>query len=104
MVDLGEEAMDKTTCPVCKGTGVISRVKPGIDSAISRALTNLDKWNDVAGAVEKYTGHYYELQSVIVDAVHYGFQRALSDDERFLTLEKNELSCSIQRGMGVKSL
>mgnify|MGYP003437380168 FL=1 len=40
-------------------------------------LNCLDKWNDVTGAVAKNSGWYYELQSVIEDAVHVGIHMAL---------------------------
>lgn len=57
-----------------------------IEYAIRRALNKFDQWNDVTGYVPKFSGYYYEIQSVIVDAVHCGFQRAL-DDERSLPSE-----------------
>lgn len=41
------------------------------------ALNELDKWNDVTGAIEKNCGWYYEIQSVIEDCVHIGIQMAL---------------------------
>jgi hypothetical protein len=41
------------------------------------ALNEFDKWNDVTGFVQEHTGYYYELQSVIEDAVHIGIQMAL---------------------------
>ena len=50
--------------------------KGQLDSAIRRALNLFDKWNDVTGFVPKHTGYYYELQSVIEDAVHCGAQEA----------------------------
>ena len=50
-----------------------------LDDAIRRALNILDKWIDVTGFVEKNTGYYYELQSVIEDAVHCGAQAATGD-------------------------
>lgn len=48
-----------------------------LKNAKRRALNILDKWNDVTGAVAKHTGWYYELQSVIEDAVDCGVQAAL---------------------------
>ncbi|MEK7578764.1 MAG: hypothetical protein AAB456_03565 [Patescibacteria group bacterium] len=48
-----------------------------IDSAIRRALNIFDKWNDATGVFQKHTGYYYEIQSVIEDAVHCGAQEAL---------------------------
>ncbi len=53
-----------------------------VDYAIRRALNIFDKWNDVTGFVPKFTSYYYELQSVIEDAVHCGFQRALGDEKK----------------------
>ena len=44
------------------------------------ALNNFDKWNDVAGVVQKHTGYYYEIQSVIIDSVHAGIQMAIHGD------------------------
>jgi len=49
------------------------------NDAERRALNLFDKWNDVTGFVEKGTGYYYELQSVIQDAVHCGAQAATKD-------------------------
>jgi hypothetical protein len=50
--------------------------KGELDNAIRRALNIFDTWNDVTGFVEKNTGYYYEIQSVIEDAVHCGAQAA----------------------------
>ena len=50
-----------------------------LDSAIRRALNLFDAWIDVTGFVAKRTGYYYELQSVITDAVHCGAQAATGD-------------------------
>lgn len=58
-----------------------------LDSAERRALNLFDKWNHVTGFVIPHTGYYYELQSIIKDAVHCGAQQAvgefrqLSDDD-----------------------
>jgi hypothetical protein len=48
-----------------------------MEDAKIRALTIFDQWNDVTGAVAKNTGWYYELQSVIEDAVECGVQAGL---------------------------
>jgi len=53
-----------------------------VDHAERLALNNLDKWNDVTGVVTQHSGYYYELQSVITDAVHYGIQMALTGKVR----------------------
>jgi hypothetical protein len=60
-----------------------------VDYAVRRALNKFDEWNDVTGLVPKFSGYYYEIQAVIVDAVHCGFQRAL-DDEQPLPSEADE--------------
>lgn len=41
-----------------------------------RALNLFDEWNDVTGRFDKGTGYYYEIQSVIEDAVECGSQGA----------------------------
>lgn len=56
--------------------------KGQVDHAERLALNNLDKWNDVTGVVPQHSGYYYELQSVITDAVHYGIQMALTGKVR----------------------
>jgi hypothetical protein len=53
--------------------------KGQLDNAIRRALNLLDRWNDVTGAVPKESSWYYELQSVIGDAVHCGAQAETGD-------------------------
>jgi hypothetical protein len=50
-----------------------------LDNAIRRALNLFDAWNDVTGAVHKHTSIYYEIQSLIEDAVHCGAQAATGD-------------------------
>lgn len=47
-----------------------------LESAKRRALNIFDAWNDITGFVPKHTSYYYELQSVIEDAVHCGAQAA----------------------------
>jgi len=53
--------------------------KGEIDNAIRRALNLFDNWNNITGFVAKHTGYYYEIQSIIEDAVHCGVQVALKD-------------------------
>ena len=53
-----------------------------IDNAIRRALNIFDKWNDVTGAIPKYSPYYWELQSVIEDAVHCGIQGAIGINKK----------------------
>ncbi len=67
-----------------------------VRSAVRRALNLFDKWNDYVGLVRKHTGYYYELQSIIEDAVHCGIQQALNDfkvldSEKEIKMEKNKL-------------
>ena len=62
--------------------------KGEIDYAVRRAFNKLDEWNAVSGIFEKHTGYYYEIQGVIEDAVHCGFQRAL-DYEKPLPSEED---------------
>ena len=50
-----------------------------LDNAIRRALNLFDAWNDVTGFVVKHTGYYYEMQSIVEDAVHCGAQAATGD-------------------------
>lgn len=52
-----------------------------IEYAERRALNVFDEWNDATGFVEKFCGYYYEIQGIIKDAVHCGFQRALNDEK-----------------------
>ena len=47
------------------------------------ALNELDRWNDVSGFVKKHTGYYYEIQSIVEDAVHIGIQMALKGKVEF---------------------
>lgn len=49
-----------------------------VESAERKALNVFDKWNEVTGCFQEDTGYYYEMQSVIKDAVHIGIQMALN--------------------------
>jgi len=51
-----------------------------VEYAVRRALNKFDEWNDVTGKFPKFSGYYYEIQAVIEDAVHCGFQRALDQE------------------------
>ena len=55
-----------------------------------RALNLFDEWNDITGFVSKNTGYYYELQSVIEDAVECGAQVALGIHEPLITEEQTK--------------
>lgn len=50
-----------------------------LDNAVRRALNILDRWNDCTGAVHKESSWYWELQSVVTDAVHCGAQAETGD-------------------------
>jgi hypothetical protein len=52
--------------------------KGKVNDAERYALNEFDKWNDITGVIDKNSGWYYELQSVIEDAVHIGIQMALT--------------------------
>jgi hypothetical protein len=54
-----------------------------IRDAERKALNEFDKWNDVTGAISKGSSWYYELQSVIEDAVHIGAQMALRGEVKY---------------------
>lgn len=47
------------------------------------ALNVFDKWNDVTGFVPENTGYYYEILSIIEDAVHIGAQMAINGKVSF---------------------
>lgn len=51
--------------------------KGQVEEAERIALNRLDKWNDVAGVLEKHTGYYYEAKGVVLEAVTIGIQMAL---------------------------
>lgn len=62
--------------------------KGQMETAIRRALNLFDAWNRVTGYVPEETGYYYELQSVIEDAVHCGAQAALGVHEKLESEKK----------------
>ena len=41
------------------------------------AMNNFNKWNDVANVVERDTGYYYELESIIEDTVQIAISEAM---------------------------
>ena len=47
------------------------------DYAIRKAHDVFDKWNEVTGAIKPHTSWYYEILSVIEDAVDIGAKTAL---------------------------
>lgn len=53
-----------------------------LEQAKRRALNILDRWLDVTGVIEINTGYYYEMQSIVDDAVHCGAQAATGDYRR----------------------
>jgi hypothetical protein len=42
-----------------------------------KALEHFDKWNDITGYPEKLSSYYYEITSIITDAVDIGAKVAL---------------------------
>ena len=57
--------------------------KGQVEKAERIALNQFDKWNDVTGFIEDDSGYYYELQSLIKDAVHIGIQMAANGKVKF---------------------
>jgi hypothetical protein len=66
----------------------VAATRGRIDSAIRRIYNKFDEWNSVTGFVAMHTGYYYELQSILEDAVHCGVQ-ALLDVKEPLPSEKD---------------
>lgn len=56
--------------------------KGEVDNAIRKALNLFDEWNDVTGIFQKHTGYYYEMQSLIEDAVRCGIKAALEIENK----------------------
>jgi hypothetical protein len=56
--------------------------KGELESATRRAYNRLDVWLDCTGFITPGTSYYYELQSLIEDAVHCGAQAATGDYKR----------------------
>ena len=52
--------------------------KGELENAERKALNMLDEWNEVACIVPVNTGYYYELQSIVEQAVRIGAQIALT--------------------------
>ena len=52
--------------------------KGKVEKAERIALNEFDKWNDITGFVQEDTGYYYEIQSIIKDAVHIGIQMSIN--------------------------
>jgi len=50
--------------------------KGELDNAKRRALNLFDAWNEVTGFVDEHSSYYYEMQSVVEDAVECGAQAA----------------------------
>jgi hypothetical protein len=53
--------------------------KGELANAVRRALNIFDEWNDCTGAITKGSGWYWEMQSIIEDAVHCGAQAETKD-------------------------
>jgi len=51
--------------------------KGQLDYAIRKALDIMDEWNDCTGTVIKFSSYYYELCSVVSDAVKIGVKVAI---------------------------
>ena len=68
---------------------VVSATKGRIDNAVRRAFNVFDEWNSITGFVIEHTSYYYEIQSVLEDAVHCGIQ-AVFDVKKALPSETKE--------------
>lgn len=44
-----------------------------LEQAKRFAVMNYDKWNEVTGFPDPHTSYYYEILSLIEDAVEFGF-------------------------------
>jgi len=44
-----------------------------LEQAKRHALHHFDEWNSVTGVPHPHTGHYYEIASLIEDAVEFGY-------------------------------
>lgn len=53
-----------------------------LSDAKRRALNIFDNWNQVTGAIPHGCSTYYEMQSILEDAVHCGAQAATGDFKR----------------------
>lgn len=59
--------------------------KGELEYAIRQALNNLDNWNEVTGCFPKGTSYYYEMQSIVEDAVKIGSKIACEGIEADLS-------------------
>lgn len=49
-------------------------------AAVRHALNVFDNWVEVTGFVEPHTSYYYEMQSIVTDAVEIGIRAAFGID------------------------
>jgi hypothetical protein len=54
--------------------------KGQVEHAVRKAHEVFDRWNKVTGMIPIYSGYYYEMLSIIDDAVHIGIQMALNGE------------------------
>lgn len=59
-------SLERVVSPLPCSTGRIEQAK-------RFALMNYDKWNEVTGFPAPHTSYYYEIASIIEDAVEFGF-------------------------------
>lgn len=57
--------------------------KGQVEKAERIALNQFDKWNDVTGLVGDHTSYYFELQSLMEEAVHIGIQMSIDGLVKF---------------------
>lgn len=71
--------------------------KGELENAVRRALNLFDKWNDATGIFAPHTGYYYEIQSVITDAVHCGAQAETGDFKRLDSEDEDDVIPPVKR-------
>lgn len=54
-----------------------------VNFAFRKAMENFDTWNDITGAIDKYSSLYIEIEDVIKDAVRIGIMATLGAKEFF---------------------
>lgn len=64
-----------------------------LDQAKRFALMNYDHWNEVTGFPTPHTGYYYEIASLIEDAVEFGFGVAHGQSWKTITRRIKRANC-----------
>lgn len=72
----------------------------GEEYAKRTALNNLDIWLGETGAISECSSWYYELQSIIEDAVKVGYEASVSSLEGALQSARNIATRRWKQGSG----